>query len=172
MDRYYTGVGSRETPAPVCDALTIVARQLARAGYTLRSGGAPRADLAFEAGAGVRKHIYLPWRGFNGSDSSLYTFDPAVLARAKAIAAKHHPKWWQLSDAVKRLHTRNVFQVLGDDLDSPSEFVICWTRNGEIVGGTAQAIRIALTYHVPIINLGSALGHQKLKELLTRIEIV
>ena len=168
MSRCYTGIGSRQTPAPMCGVLTILARQLARAGYTLRSGGAPGADLAFEAGAGERKRIYLPWRGFNGSDSLLYTFEPDVLARAEAIAAAHHPRWWQLSDAARRLHTRNVFQVLGDVLASPSEFVVCWTPRGDLVGGTAQALRIAATYGVPIANLGSPLGHQKLKDILNR----
>jgi hypothetical protein len=91
-----------------------------------------------------------------------------TLARAEAIAAAHHPRWWQLSDAARRLHTRNVFQVLGDDLASPSEFVVCWTPRGDLVGGTAQALRIAATYGVPIANLGSPLGHQKLKDILNR----
>ena len=169
MDRFYTGIGSRETPPTFCVIMTNSARQLARAGYTLRSGGAPRADLAFEAGAGEQKRIYLPWPGFNGSDSPLHTFDAQTTARAEAIAAAHHPRWSRLSDAAKKLHARNVHQVLGDDLASPSEFVICWTAGGKLQGGTAQALRIALAYKIPIINLGLPLGHKLLKELLTQI---
>lgn len=150
----------------MCGLLTILARQLAREGYTLRSGGAPGADLAFEAGAGARKRIYLPWRGFNGSDSPLHEFSPDLLARAEAEAAAHHPRWRQLPEAARRLHTRNVFQVLGDDLDSPSEFVICWTPRGELVGGTAQALRIAASHGVTVANLGSPAGHKKLIDIL------
>ena len=36
-----------------------------------------------------------------------------------------------LSAFVQALHTRNVFQVLGPSLDSPAEFVLCWTADGE-----------------------------------------
>ena len=41
-------------------------------------------------------------------------------------------------------HTRAFYQqVLGVSLDSPAEFVLCWTADGEASGGTGQALRIA-----------------------------
>lgn len=164
-EKYYAGIGSRETPRNICQVMTDTARQLALFGFILRSGGADGADLAFEAGAGDRKRIYLPWSGFNNSTSPMFVPEPAVWERATAIAAQHHPKWQWLKDSSKQLHTRNVFQVLGDDLDTPSEFVICWTEQGKLQGGTAQAIRIATTYRVPVINLGLLQGHKRLHQL-------
>lgn len=49
--------------------------------------------------------------------------------------------------------SRNVYQVLGPNLDDPVEFIICWTKDGKASGGTGQAIRIANDYGVPVFNL-------------------
>lgn len=50
----YTGVGSRETPREVLGQMTEVADELAGLDWTLRSGNAVGADMAFERGAPVR----------------------------------------------------------------------------------------------------------------------
>ena len=144
----YAGIGSRSTPPDVCALLSQVAYYLARRGYTLRSGGARGADSAFEEGArsacGPRE-IFLPNTHY----------DRAVWAAAEEIAKQHHPAWERLNASGRRLMTRNTFQVLGADLQSPSEFVICWTPGGEEVGGTAQALRLARVIGVRITNLGN-----------------
>lgn len=46
--RYYTGIGSRETPEDFLKLFTQVARYLEIKGFTLRSGHARGADYAFE----------------------------------------------------------------------------------------------------------------------------
>jgi len=61
--------------------------------------------------------------------------------------------WKWLSDWVKNAHARNVAQVLGWTLDDPTEFVFCYTDNGKKKGGTAQAMRVAEDYNIPIFNL-------------------
>ena len=48
---------------------------------------------------------------------------------------------------------RNGYQVLGYDLKTPSKFLICWTKDGKETGGTAQAMRIAKDYKIPVYNL-------------------
>ena len=53
------------------------------------------------------------------------------------------PNWGRLSYGGKKLQTRNVFQVLGADLKTPTEFIICWTDK---YGGTQQALRIAKSF--------------------------
>lgn len=145
---FYTGVGSRETPPEVCDRMTRAARYLADRGMTLRSGAAEGADQAFEAGAGA-KEIYLPWRAFQSHKSTLYRQSE----EAMELAAKFHPAWDALKMPVKRLMSRNVYQVLGLDLETPSRFVICWTKDGGASGGTGQAIRVAQAYNIPVLNL-------------------
>ena len=48
--KYYAGIGSRLTPAPVLDLMNRIATHLVKKGWTLRSGGADGADTAFASG--------------------------------------------------------------------------------------------------------------------------
>lgn len=139
--RHYAGIGSRQTPAHICEKMTDVAVTLKTAGFILRSGGADGADIAFEAGAGDAKEIFYPSAG--GSH----------FWRALEIAEFYHPAWERCGHNARLLHTRNVYQVLGPDLVSFSEFVICWTKDGGATGGTGQAIRIARAFGIPVINM-------------------
>lgn len=153
--RTYAGIGARATPEPILQLMTRCAFALAKRAYTLRSGHAAGADSAFEAGAGTRSEIYLPAPRWRGSSSALH---PETIARdrwhrARMIAATHHPGFATLGEFIQNLHTRNVFQILGQTLCDPSEFVLCWTPNGEAEGGTGQAIRIAKAHNVPVYNL-------------------
>lgn len=118
--------------------MTVIARRLRALGYLLRSGDAVGADRAFAEGAGSAKQIFLP---HDATDAAM------------KIAASVHPAWELCSDIAKRLHGRNAFQVLGKTLDDPSKFVICWTANGQAIGGTATAIRIAELHGIPVFNL-------------------
>lgn len=160
MTAYYTGVGSRETPSAMLDFLTRVAAWLAANGHVLRSGGAPGADTAFEVGAAGRAAVYLPWPGFNGRRAQPGRERPAEAAYG--LAATVHPAWGRLSPAAKALHARNCYQVLGDDLATPSAFVLCWTADGcdseaartRATGGTATAIVLACRHGVPVFNMG------------------
>lgn len=153
----YTGIGSRETPVKVMEQMSDLARNLEGLGYTLRSGGAPGADTAFEIGVRRKKEIYLPWRYFNRNQSPLFE----VGEEARAIASRFHPAWASLKPSVRNLMGRNAYQVLGKDLQSPSEFVVCWTPDGcesskdrtARTGGTGLAIALASSLSIPIFNL-------------------
>lgn len=157
MTRYYTGVGSRETPPDVLGRMTKIARYLDGKGFTLRSGHAPGADTAFEDGARAWREIWLPWRGFNGSKSPFFPPHPDAIETAK----RHHPAWSRCSYRAQLLHGRNAHQVLGADLQTPSEFVICWTKDGGPTGGTGTAIRIATASKIPVFNLFHGLDDLK-----------
>lgn len=153
MTIYYTGIGSRATTPEMLSVMRQLGEGLAKWGYTLRSGAAGGADAAFEAGCDAArgaKQIYLPWPKFNGHPSHLHT----VGEKALALAAEMHPAWERCSQGAKRLHARNGYQVLGGDLSTPSDFVVCYTTNGQGGGGTGQAIRIARKYGIPVFDLG------------------
>lgn len=147
---YYAGIGSRETPKEFLDLFTRVAKYLSTKDCVLRSGGAKGSDQAFESGA-IHKEIYLPWKGFEGNNSNLIVKDE----RAFEIAEKYHPRWAYLSQGAQKLQARNSHQILGHDLNSPSDFVICWTKGGKGDGGTGQAIRIAKDYNIPVFDCGN-----------------
>lgn len=172
MKRYYTGIGSRQTPDDTMAILRRLAGVLA-ATHTLRSGAADGADTGFEQGAdavGGPKDIYLAWKGFNGNPSPLF----GVTAEALAMAAKVHPAWDRLSEGPQKLHARNCNQVLGHDLATPAEFVACWTPDGcesaktrnSKTGGTATAIVLAERNGVPVFNLKNPASRNRLVAFL------
>lgn len=156
---FYTGVGSRKTPADVIQLMHRIAAKAALSGYTLRSGGAEGADLAFERGCDSIK-----------GNKEIYYANQATQT-AMDIAARFHPAWNRCSDYAKKLHGRNAFQVLGLQLAVPSERLICWTPDGCIshstrsiqTGGTGTAISIAEASGVMICNLAIP-EHRKIME--------
>lgn len=147
----YAGIGSRQTPKEFGPIMRGAAMQLAVQGWILRSGEAKQkpgsdpntcsADLEFEAGCNLinprAKVIRIP------------TESQAALDHA----AQFHPNWSACSDYAKALHARNSLIMLGDWLDDPVKFVLCWTSQGAVTGGTGQALRIAAAYGIPVFNL-------------------
>lgn len=167
--KFYAGIGSRKTPKDICDYMTVTARKLQYFSYTLRSGGAFGADTAFENGCN-NKVIYIPWQHYNDKISSDYK---QLSPEAFKIAEQNHPIWNRLSTAAKKLMARNVYQVLGDDLQTKSEFVLCWTPDGcetakdynQQTGGTGLAISVASNYGIPVYNLKNANAIKRLNKV-------
>lgn len=149
---FYAGIGSRRTPNEILKLMETLAQKLEKLGYTLRSGGALGADLAFEKGVKDpnNKEIF-------------YKKDANELTRK--IALHFHPS----PDSLKKntyaldLMARNTFQIFGRDLNQPVSFVMCYTPDGcshfstrtRETGGTAQAIAIASFFNIPVYNLAN-----------------
>jgi hypothetical protein len=153
MSRYFTGVGSEDAPLYLeCEVAEIMAF-LNPLGFVARSGGAKRMDTWWETYA-ARVEIYLPWKGFNGHEGEFRGIPP----RAYRIAQEHMvPEHWaNLGRGGQRCHARDVQQVLGQHCgppDPPSEFVLCWTEGGRVAGGTATAMKVAVSHSIPVFNL-------------------
>ena len=160
----YAGIGSQETPDNVLHEIVELANTLSQLNYILYSGGAPGADSAFESGAS-KKIIFLPWNGFNGKkeDGEIYIVPKYNLDYVK----KYHPRPTQLSESGLKFMSRNTYQVLGPDLRSPVDFVVCWTKDGKASGGTGQALRIANDKGIPIFNLYDVECRSKLNTFLS-----
>ena len=170
---FFTGIGSRETPDDIGKILTTFCNIMTRGGYVLRSGGAGGADRQCEDGVyNNHKEIYIPWKGFNKSESELYTKEDSE--EVIQIARENHPAYEYLKPPVKKLMNRNVYQVLGYDLNKPSEFIICYTSDGckhhkdrtNKTGGTGLAISVASKNNIPIINLGDDNDLQMIKDFI------
>ena len=78
-----------------------------------------------------------------------------LISETERIASEVHPAWDRCNEWARGMHSRNCHQILGYDLQSPVDAVICWTPNGKTQGGTATAIRIAMKYDIPVFNLGT-----------------
>lgn len=170
----YTGVGARNTPDNVLELMSRIGSKLA-ANWVLRSGHAEGADQAFEMGAANhngKAEIYIPWKGFNSAPNSPVFHVPsgAVADEAMNIASQFHPAWEKCSIGSRKLHTRNVFQVLGDNLDEPAHMLICWTKDGKGLGGTGMAINIAKEFNVPVFDLALEDHRENLPLFITLLE--
>lgn len=147
---YYTGVGSRETPPDMMRKLEYIGERLAELGYTLRSGGARGADMAFQRGAqdvdglvtvyhakGKFKHLIPEW----------------CFEEVRKHIPPDRPPFDSMEEHTRKLLARNMLQVLGDDGKTPSEFLVCWTPAGLTDGGTGYALRCAAAHGVMTYNL-------------------
>lgn len=173
----YTGIGSRSTPQEVLEQMSKVAYWLASQGHTLRSGKAGGADAAFQNGVEwfvynskvqpTTRHaeIYVPWSKFGEGLWSCWDYVGGSDRNAEMIAQQLHPAWHKCSQGAKKLHTRNVMQILGANLDKPSDLVLYYAPEdalGRVVGGTATAVKLARQYGVTTINM----AHQHWREHL------
>ena len=149
----YAGIGSRRTPYDILAMMRNIANDLSSKGYTCRTGGALGADKAFIDGSSDSE-LWLPWDGYNGYYSDL----PEPTEVEEAFAAKYHPNWKACKQGARKMHARNCNIVLGEDLDDPVDFIVCWTPEAKLEGGTAQALRIAIDYDIPVFNLGDKAG--------------
>lgn len=141
---HYAGIGARITPPDVLERMTNIGMLLAMQGMVLRSGGARGADRAFEEGVDrINPKLRLRYIALNAERN------PEWFNHAR----KYHPGWRNLSREVQQLHARNSAIMLNDHLNDPVKFVVCWTVDGQVAGGTGQALRIAPDYSIPVFNL-------------------
>lgn len=167
--KYITFVGSRQTPDDViAQNVTLLNRYISQ-GYIVRSGNAEGFDLLVSCHAipGLRE-IYLPYKNFNlqylgGIYNDAYVPNTAWpnYQKAKELVQQFHPLKDKVPEKALPYLIRDVYQVLGLDLKTPSKKVICWTPDGaqtakectKKTGGTAMVIRIADVYGIPVENL-------------------
>lgn len=170
ITKRFAGIGSRETPPDAYRLQKAVAWVLAELGYDLSSGGCPKGgdDACYKAyyrKPGVdlsRQRIYISWDGMEGfkHDPERGIYLPQKFdnyEQAQQIALETRGSWNGLGRGGIAHMTRNVYQILGDDLNSPVDFVLCWgipVGNTSVVkGGTGQATRLAVKHGIPIYNL-------------------
>lgn len=148
----FAGIGSRQMPQsmkPLVDKAIAMIKESGK--YTLRSGGAIGADTIFENAWGSdKKEIFL---------TKNYT--EKTNPREFAIMREIHPKPQSLKGEGPAKQARNTNQIFGAKLDTPVDFVLCWTQDGAVnadqtttvTGGTGQAIRMASMKGIPVINM-------------------
>lgn len=173
MKIYYAGIGSRKIPQESFNRLVEVGQFMAESGFVLRSGHAEGSDSAFEIGcdkANGEKEIFLPWKGFNGSDSKFYS----ISKDSNLSVDTFHPSPSHLSRGARFLMARNYYQVCGYELTSDkSSFILYWTPNNELTGGTSQALRIAKANGIPALGLdGVENPISYIKHFLTELKLI
>lgn len=176
--KYFAGIGSRDVPEETFDVIFDIAHMLYDStSLGLRSGGATGCDSAFELPYFDRKQIFLPWKNFNRNVSPRWEIPLEAYDVGSSV---YIHDWSNIKQSVKHLMARNTQQVLGPTLTPGDEsvFVICWTKDGcerhedrtASTGGTGQAISVATTFDVPVINIANKGWKNKLTQVLEEIE--
>jgi len=146
----YAGVGSRETPERIIRLMQEYASLLAEKGMILRSGAAKGADTAFEIGCDAaqgQKEIFKSQDAADWAKELIQNYLPPGRA------------WRKFKPYVQGLLARNMMQMLGFNGDTPVEFVLCWTPDGEDSGGTGYLIRAAEDHGITVYNLRNVSEH-------------
>jgi hypothetical protein len=157
IDKFFCGIGSRQTPPDICKQMTEIASVLEEKGYTLRSGNANGADQAFARGVKEKAEIWLPFAGFNEDFMDEYpNHDYKILSSfdedAHNSVYKFHPNPKRLTERGFLLQARNHRQLFGEN-NIESKFIICWTKDGKATGGTGQNLRAAEFHEIPVFNM-------------------
>lgn len=165
----YAGIGSRDIrfikeptmKIDMAEAMKFMAGILEQSGYTLNSGGAKGSDSAFESGVtkDSMKNIF---------------YASSANERTRAIAKEIHPAPHMLSGYILDLMARNTYQIFGKDLDTPVDFVLCYTKDGcehhsqrtRETGGTGQAIEMASRKGIPVINMANKNWEQRVYAIM------
>lgn len=71
------------------------------------------------------------------------------------IAETLHSNWGGCDNYARKQHARNIHQILGYNLDEPVNAVVTWCvtdNQGNPIGGTATAIKLAMRHNIPVFN--------------------
>lgn len=154
------GIGSRDLPEDIgkqIDRLMEDLNDYTNGKLIVHTGDADGSDLRFKKNA-KNCISYIPFKGFNGSDSKFYD----VCTKAKILASFHHPYFDKMKPVTQNLMGRNVYQVMSGTFDNWVDCVICYTSDGAekasdvkvgVTGGTGLAISLADTLGIPVFNL-------------------
>lgn len=164
-----TLIGSRETPDYVLAVMMSYVKSENAKSTIFRSGGADGADSVVTKYAKF-KEIYIPWDGFSELHEEHSERTNITIVKMddihRRLVEKYHPNPKALTEGGYKLMARNLHQITGTSLnkDNLTDRVVCWTKNGKEVGGTAFAIRIARALDIPVYNLGNHLVFERFKE--------
>lgn len=172
-------IGSRETPKEIMDLAIEFAYEMIKRGVSFESGGAERMDKVpeiaywrahYEGAARGDLRVYLPFPSFEGyeryADTAEYVNTPQLpnWDEARILATRLYNNYGrnkpleQLSAGIQSLSYRNMYQVLGESLARPKDFIVFWAKPARdkrliVEGGTNLAVALGDEYGIPMVNL-------------------
>lgn len=165
MSLIYAGLGSRNTPDNILQAMEAFAGNMAERGHALRTGAAPKGpDSYLERGCeskGGTKEIFLPWPGYNMRWNSALGTLPYSTEEGMDIARANHFQWHEVNMEHALIYAGISHILLGWYCNRPADFLICWGAQSPI---TAQAIRVADAYKIPYFDLEDSSSFERLEE--------
>ena len=167
----YAGIGSRSITPLEQNRISHIATKLSKH-FVLYSGNADGADIAFQKGSQGQCVLMLPWAGFNKQNYDmthcLESFVVGNTTEALQSVKDFHPNPGPLSRGVRCLMARNYHQVFGVGKYPKVSFVVCCAdedKKGNVKGGTGQAVRLAISESIPVINIRSPYWRHQLRSV-------
>lgn len=171
----YAGIGSREITDKETILIEKISSELSKK-FIVFSGNAPGSDQAFQRGSNGKCILFLPWKNFiNGynMENCIKWFDVGNSKEGLASVPKYHDNVKKLTpNGGMKLMARNYHQIMGYDIYPKVSFVVyCASRkeNGDIKGGTGQAVKIAKDLNIPTINIRDAFWKEDLKAVIEKV---
>lgn len=161
MNKTYVGTGNLSTGRNISQMMESIASRLAKNGYILKNGGNKGLETAFITGCDKEngsKKIYSIFKNYDDDPSKIYNVNN--WNEATEIAKDAHDGWGLLSKINKYNSIRYSYIVLGDELKSPVDFVITYTKGSN---STDQCIRLAKKFGIKVYNLGNEFEYNKEK---------
>lgn len=174
----YAGIGSRDIPLEERTKIIAIADNLCGLDYIVYSGNANGADVAFQLGSNGQCVVFLPWARFNFGvfePTPKYHLDHFIVGgepEGLESVYEFHPNPKQLTAGARKLMARNYYQIHGYKDYPKVDFVMCCADQdnlGNVKGGTGQAVRIAKSMNIPIINIRTEYWEDELHDLLNPI---
>jgi len=174
----YAGVGSRAIDDNEVNSIKKISTFLRRKGLILYSGNASGSDITFQRASRNKCVIMLPYDSFNKKEyeawnNSLATFACGNTTLGNSLTEKFHPNPSALTWKSKPMMNRNAHQIHGKHPYPKVKFVVCCAnedKQGNVLGGTGHACRIAKSLDIPVINIRSQKNYMKqIKEIVEKI---
>ena len=155
----YSGIGTRETTPKEEERILKISEKLSKS-FVLYSGNASGSDRKFQEGCNGNCVLFLPWASFDSDKydftKALDVFDLGKSPEGMASVEKFHPNGKNMKYTHKLLMSRNYHQIMGYKQYPRVSFVVCCASEddeGNVLGGTGQAVRIAKNIGIPVINI-------------------
>lgn len=161
---HYAGIGSRKTPIKELQIMELLGEHLSNKAH-LRSGGALGADQAFALKAKNKTIFYA-------KDCKEWCLDTVIKYLPEGITKEKFQTW---KPYIQQLLGRNMMQILGENGDSPVDFVICYCDldyKSFKSGGTGYAVRCAIDHNIKVFNIKDKNQLKALLEYIRNIPII
>ena len=165
----YACTANADCPPEILEKFDRIAKKLEELGYTVRVGGMDGVEDRIEKLVN-KKEVHLPWKEFNNKQSK-FTYNSE---RAFSIAKMFHPMFDTMKKGIQAFLAKNARLILGDKVNSPALFLVCWTEDGvesvkektNRTGFTGHPIAIASALGIPVFNLAKPDAEQRLDFLV------
>ncbi len=171
----YAGIGSRNISDDERETIESIATIFSLKEFYVYSGNANGADIAFQSGSGGNCVIMLPYKNFNKKNYDINNSkDYFVCGKTdigNELIDRLHPAPEKLMWNTKPFLNRNAHQILGIEYYPKVKFVICCAdvdKDGNEIGGTGHACRIAREQKIPVINIRKSSWKFELKVIFKK----